>query len=61
MTLKTQLYLCGNQLHASAIYVAHLQGGYWTVRRTIIQCNKILGKCSRLTLICNCIKLYTIT
>jgi len=60
ITLLTQLYLCANLLHVSAIYNHHPDEQRTVYKKTVIQSNKIVGTRSRLKLSYICTRLYKI-
>jgi hypothetical protein len=61
ITAPTQLYLRANQLHVSAIYSNRNAEQRTVNKKNVTQCNKFVGKRSRLTLLYSCMTLYKIT
>jgi hypothetical protein len=61
ITVPTQLYLCANQLHVSAIYSNRNAEQRTVNNKNVRQCNKFVGKKSRLTLLYSCMTLYKST
>ena len=58
ITVSTQLYLCANQLHVSAIYNHHPAEQRTVYKKTLMHCNKIVRTRSRLKLVYICTRFY---